>query len=303
MRGGVHSMQADVIFLATFQHPKRKIKVVEDLVVFRLQRSTDGTQPLLIPDTRHQVIDAPDLWQVCPLNLKANEQAILSKLDILHVQTDFQTELEFRVEPFSDNNNNTDDGNEEEAEITYTIPPHSHDGSIHPERTAIYQAPFHQFNFNVPAYAGLEHAILNKRSSCVNTDGLNEGYEAFMPHDPFMVFLLEHGYLFANMKSNDICKRYISEDGEYMFLVRSSLCNQASEFFEDAIFPQFTYTTRDAVRMAWKYDNMSNNLVHGAVCNDPIVVLRFRLEYYVINPMVPKIGHKIATTSLNEKRK
>lgn len=281
------------IYLTQFQHSKRETRTVTDLVCFSV------IQGRLVPDERHCVKGQPHLIQVCPLGLKPHERAIITGFDLVYALNDFDIELDFYVEPmFSVDPStpyNPDDLVVEDVETgerhpdetggtpMFRVPQRGSDGIVHPDLQCIYKPRYMDLGFNVPAYAGLEHSILNANSTCLTDQGMDRGYIAYMPTDPLMVFILQNRHLFKELRDTDLC--LCKTEMGIVHLVKRSFVERVQAFFKDTLFPLFHYTTNDYVRFAWKTQPTTQH----TQCTHPIVSIMFQLDFIVVSPHVPNV--------------
>lgn len=294
--------------LIQYHHPEKEYRTVTDLVTFHLR---DGK---MVPDHRHLVPSEDGqeyLFQCCPLGLKDRQKALLLDFKLLYTLSDFDMPLQFAVETMFPVDDRTVEMahhdvvvEDDEMHPDFTgsavihIPPSNLSGPLPSENRVIYRPRFYdlaQGGFNVPQYAGTEGHILNARSNHIMVDELSHlrqdddpenQYVAFLYTDPFVVFVMEHRHHFKEERSDDI--RILegeAKQGGSVYLIRRPFVERIQQFFKNAVYPHFNYTTNDAIRFAWKTGPKQSK----STTNDPVVAFMVQLDYMIISPHLPRI--------------
>ncbi len=236
--------------LVKYSEPQKQIKTCVDCVTFHL--TAQGT---LQSDARHAD------GRVFDLGLRQGEKAIITKISMLYCTNDTERNVELELYDMFGPEEKMDGSDllgffreaehkhpDQTGRVRFILPKSANGKVPHAERL-IYEPNLSNLGFPVIQYAGLEHSILNARSTAVSYESApHPGFEIFKRTDHLIVFLLENkAYFKRDIGLDDIIAL---PDGEH-YKVSQKAIVRVREFFETSVFPLFRYTTTNHVRVSW----------------------------------------------------
>lgn len=153
-------------------------------------------------------------------------------------------------------------------------------GVVPAAHRCVYRANLASVRHNVIQYAGKEESILNARSSVVLTPTVAptpaaHQFEVFHQTDPFLVFLLQNRPRFKTIADADV--RPLAGAPQHYRVAKHAVA-LVKQFFADAVFPLFHYTSAKALRFKCGVVNDTE----GDIDDNATLTIMFQLEYVVI---------------------
>lgn len=150
-------------------------------------------------------------------------------------------------------------------------------GVVPAAHRCVYRANLASVRYDVIQYAGKEESILNARSSVVLTPTVAptpaaHQFEVFHQTDPFLVFLLQNRPRFKTIADADV--RPLAGAPQHYRVAKHAVA-LVKQFFADAVFPLFHYTSAKALRFKCVAEG-------DAIDDNATLTIMFQLEYVVI---------------------
>jgi hypothetical protein len=227
-------------------------------------------------DESHRIPDKEDAYKLCTLDFDPSrgEKAVILKINILysHNENDdaFFWEVNLREQTKEEHLSNHPDST---GKICIVVPGSKYQGLIPVDERLVYEPKLVHLDINILPYVGIEGHILNARSTCITSQGIEHDYQAFHQTDPLLVFLLEYKHHFDEVNARDIKK-----GAERMYLVKRHLVKRIQSFFKNSVFSLIKYVEQPVIEFKWKNPPGKDN--------KGFVSATIQVDYVVLSPEV-----------------
>lgn len=241
------------IVLHQYRAPHKETRTYEDIVVMNLS----GNE-MLECDSNHK---GGRIFK--DLKLERGERAVITSLKMTWCANGTNREVHLEVQDMFAPREGKSLNHPEVSGIIRLIVPANHVGPVPKQAQKVYYANFLNVEgVTLVHYLGMEHSILNARSSAIasaEVRGIScteTAFQVFFYTDPLLVFILDHKKLLwkgsKQIKPHDIvqCK----ENPKY-YKVSTRIVEEAQQNFKQNIFPLFCYTHPEhKMRLIWDPD-------------------------------------------------
>jgi len=268
-----------VFHLVHFQHPEKTIKRTTDLISFYIHNGGINV------DKTHKG-EGEGLYKLCTLDFDPTkgEKAVILKISLVYTHNETQTPFIWDTEPIfeKDNTSETDQSSQSShhpdttGTISLVIPGDAFSGPLPNDARLIYEPKMVHLGISLLPYIGLEHHILNARSTCVSQAGLVYEYQAFKGTDPLVVFLLENKSHFDEVNAQDIKKL-----DENVYIIKRPLVKRIQTFFANTVFSLIKYVSNPTLTFRWRTQP-------PPLEQDAFVNAMIQIDYVVTSPSVYK---------------
>lgn len=269
--------------LVEFVHPQKISKTCRDHIVFHLTEKGE-----LLSDERHAD------GAVFDLKLKERERAIIMSVRVKWCTNDTERDIVMEFQDVFALENPKETGHPDVTGKIRFILSRNANGTVPKRDQLLYEPNFTNLGFPIIQYIGMEHSIMNARSTAVIPYDAVVDFEIFKRSDHLVVFLLENKQLFKEIKTQDIVSL---NDGEH-YKISKTAVRRVRSFFYDSIFSQFHYVTTNHLKLAWAAEitpppqdppphlRTKEELATAKRKNDgfAIIVLYLKMEYIVVKP-------------------
>lgn len=224
--------------LIQYELPQKVQRTCKDCITFHL---TNNGQ--LEPDDRHAD------GVVFDFGLKPGQKAIILSIDMTFCTNDTDRNVELELQDiFGASPTLLSEGHPDvTGKVRFLLSRHAN-GIVPKSNRLLYEPNFMNLGFPVIQYAGLEHCILNARSTAISYEGAPEpDFEVFKRADHLIVFILQNVTQFKEIGKHDII---LLPDNEH-YKVSKRAIKVIRSFFETTVFTLFRYTTQNHMKLAW----------------------------------------------------
>jgi hypothetical protein len=247
-------------YLVEYDQPRKVLRTCVDSITFRATDDGLGIKP----DDRHAN------GAIFDLGLKAKEKALIMAINMTYCTNDTNQDVELVFTQLFDNDEaktGGGGGGEENKEgvcngqhpdvsgqVRFFVS-RAANGEIHGADRLLYEPNFTNLGFPAIHYVGLEHSILNARSTAVTYHKAPDpDFEVFKRSDHLIVFILENKTHFKDKRGKPSIGKHdiiMLPDNDY-YMVSKRALKTVRDFFESDVFTLFRYTTHNHLSLAWK---------------------------------------------------
>jgi len=268
------------VYLVQFEYPPKVIKSKTESIMFCFRDS------VLTVDNLHEISDNLSAFKLCTLDFDPSkgEKAVILKVNILYAHNEFESAFFWNVS-FQNNKEETTNSHPDETQkICVVVPGYEFKGVVPVNERLVYEPKLVHLDIPILPFIGIENHILNARSTCITSQGIDKEYQAFNHTDPLLVFLLQHKNHFDEVNSQDIKKA-----GPSIYLVKRHLTKRIQNFFKNSVCSLIKYVENPTVQFTWEYDVKQ--------CVNGFVSAVIQIDYVVLSPEA--IRYKTNETKLD----
>jgi hypothetical protein len=259
---------------------QRELKSREEVVCFHY------TSQLVCEDSHAD-------GQVFDLQLKPTERALITAINLVYCRNHTGREIRMCLRlPHSKDDTDTLHP-DLSGNVYFVVPASGANGTVPKRDMMLYEPNFFNLGFDLIPFLGMEHSILNARSSAILSSEEYQqrpavDFELFLLSDPFLAFMLREKAKLKFIGQNDIL---VLPDKKH-YKVSKTVVERMRGFFAEKVFPLFLYVETNHLCLTWP-QTVSEPVDDGAEQRRNggfgIIVLRFTIDYYVVEATkVPK---------------
>jgi len=265
-----------VFHFVHFEHPEKTIKRTTDLISFYIKKGELNVDKTHIMDTPSQ---NEGVFKLCRLDFDPNkgEKAVILNISLIYAHNETQEPCIWDTECLFDigEPENLSTHPDTTGKISIVIPGNEFTGPLPHDARLVYEPKMVHLGISLLPYIGLEHHILNARSTCVSETGLLYEYQAFKGTDPLVVFLLENKSHFDEVNAQDIRKL-----DENIYVIKRPLVKRIQAFFSNTVFSLIKYVSNPILSFKWRNQPPCEK--------DGFINAMIQIDYVVTNPSICK---------------